>query len=322
MNEEEENINLINNNLRSMSTNIDINNNNHTTNTTNTTIISNNNNRINEPSLLPLLGGNLKLCKFKTLRFLLSLSGLRYHNISYLLSLFLTLAALIMFIAYLYRSFMDKAIDWSLLCHLTFTIHGATVYSLLSQNNYNKLDIFSVMGKISHPIQNSLCKKVSESSVFTISTNLEFSSKITSLLVLLFAFINFIAVWVEIGNPIAIVLGIKHTIPLKILSLTSWFFYSFGWFIPIAIVCPPTSYLLQLILKFETYIENHLSDNCDIELLMHWYNELFDYNVVLQKAFSCLVTLTIVIGSIFQIVLIMVLFIYLFLISSNIILNL
>lgn len=162
------------------------------------------------------------------------------------------------------------------------------------------------MDQVSQPCSNPLSKKNNDSVIQTIKLNLESTSKITSIFVLIAALVNFIAVWIEIGNPVALVLNVSHSILLKVLSLFLWFFYSFGWFIPIAVVLPPTSYVLQRIMNFEQYVEAHLSDNCDIDMLMHWYNELFDANAILQKAFGPLVTLTIVLGAVFQIVLIMV----------------
>jgi hypothetical protein len=257
--------------------------------------------------LVPLVGGSLQKCKFKMLRLLLLISGLSSQTTAIPLAVFLSSSAAMLIFGYSSRSFLDRQLDWTLLCHLVFAIHGATVYSLLAKNLHHKMDIFSVMGEISQPMKTPLCKKF-ENSLGTNerSSHLEYASLITSSFVVIAALANFIAIWLQIGNPIAIVLEVSHTIPLKILSLSVWIFFCFGWFLPVAIVCPPTYFVLQQILAFEKYIENHLSENCNIDTLMHWYNELYDTNVLLQKAFGSLVTMTIVIGGIFQIILIMV----------------
>ena len=257
--------------------------------------------------LAPLIGGSLQTCKFKTLRLLLLVSGLSSPTTAIPLAILLSSSATMLFFGYLGRSFLDRHIDWVMLCHLVFAFHGASVYSLMARNLHQKLDIFSVMGEVSQPMKTPLCKKFEESlGAEDRGARLEHASAITSSFVLIAALANFIAIWLEVGNPIAIVLGVQHTIPLKILSLFLWIFFSFAWFMPIAIVCPLAYFLLQQIFMFEKYIESHLSENCSIDTLMHWYNDLYDANVLLQKAFGSLVTITIVIGGIFQIVLIMV----------------
>jgi hypothetical protein len=258
--------------------------------------------------LVPLVGGSFQKCKFKMLRLLLLISGLSCNDFAIPLAVILSSSALTLFIGYSSRSFLDREIDWSMLCHLVFTIHGSAVYTLLAYNLHNKLDIFSVMGDISQSMKTPLCKKFESGlGIEKRIAHLELSSMITASIVIIASVSNYIAVWLEVGNPIAIVLGVQHSILLKILSLSVWIFFSFGWFLPIAIVLPPTYFVLQQILTFEKYIENHLSENCNIDTLMHWYNELYDTNVLLQKAFGSLVTLTIVIGGVFQIILIMVL---------------
>jgi hypothetical protein len=257
--------------------------------------------------LVPMIGGSLQKCKFKMLRLLLLISGLSSATTAIPLAIFLSLSAAMLFFGYSSRSFLDKEIDWAMLCHLVFTIHGSAVYSLLACNLHYKLDIFSVMGEISQPMKTSLSKKLESGlGIDTSNRYLEHASLITSSFVIIAALANYIAIWIEVGNPIAVVLGVEHMMTLKVFSLSVWFFFSFGWFLPIAIVLPPTYFVLQQILLFEKYIEDHLSENCNIDTLMHWYNELYDINVLLQKAFGSLVTTTIVIGGIFQILLIMV----------------
>lgn len=260
--------------------------------------------------LVPLVATSLQKCQFNTLRFLLMISGLSSSSTAIPLATFLSLSAIMLFLSYVSRSFLDQQIDWTLLCHFIFAIHGSSVYSLLAYNLYHQLDIFSIIEHIHQPLNLFYCQQY-ENYFQTItkerrSLQLEYTSMITSSFVILAAIANFIAIWLEVGNPIAIVLGVQHTIPLKILSLFIWSFFCYGWFMPIAIVCPPTYFLLQQIVIFEKYIENHLSEHCLIDTLMHWYHELYDANVLLQKAFGSLVTITIVIGGVFQIILIMV----------------
>jgi hypothetical protein len=276
--------------------------------------------------------------QFPVLQFLLLVSGLKSTSTAFPFAFSLSLSAAILFFGYIYHSLHIRELDWSMLCHLVFSIHGAAVYSLITVKLSQQLDIFSVIDQLKEPLRLSMYRKYEknislttagastsvdcvarpmpstgqERQIWPSGWSLEFISQATSIFVFVTALMNFIAVWLEVGNPIAIVLCLPHILPIKALSLFLWFFYSFGWFLPVALVCPPVLYLLQQIFQYERYVAAHLSENCDIDLLMHWYSELYDTNTILQNAFGSLSTLTIVIGGVFQIILTMVSLVSLF----------
>jgi hypothetical protein len=279
--------------------------------------------------LLPSPSIDFDKNQFFTLKFLLLVSGLKSTSFAFPCVFSLSLMALILFLGYIYRCLDKKHIDWSMLCHLVFTIHGAAVYFFITLKMSQQFDIFSVIRQLKQPLRLSFhgkCERnisvvttgstpadctgplppMNEPETISAILNLEVISQITSLFVLVTALLNFMAVWIEVGNPVALVLGLPHSDGLKFLSLLFWYFYSFGWFLPIAIVCPPVIALLKQILQYEKYVAEHLSELCDIDLLMHWYNELYDLNTLLQNAFGSLVTLTIVVGGVFQIIITMV----------------
>jgi hypothetical protein len=269
--------------------------------------------------------------QLKLLQLLLLMSGLRSKTTVSLCAFCLSLTAIILTCGYIYHSFEIRRIDWAILCHVTFAIHGAVVYILLAFKISQQLGFFSVMAQLSQPLRYSLTQKLerhvsiasslmmappqpcsSSSSLSTplilplSSLNLQFTSQVSSAFVITIAMINFVLVAINVGDPIAAVLSLPHSLGLKITGLVLWFFYSLGWFLPMALVCPPMIYMLQKIFHFERFISAHLSEDCDIDLLMHWYSELYDSNVLLQKAFGSLVTVVIVIGGVLEIVLIMV----------------
>jgi hypothetical protein len=280
-------------------------------------------------NLTPLLK-NSDESDLKILRYLLLLSGLKSTTTAMTCGIFLSIGSVILICGYIYHSFEIRRLDWAILCHVTFSLHGAAIYALLALKFSQQLDFFSVMKEISQPLRYSFTQKLernfSIASTFMLapppssssssssspligpwsSLNLQFTSQLFSIYVFTLAMINFIMIAVNVGNPVAVVLCLAHTLTLHLISLLLWFFYSLAWFLPMALVCPPMIYMLQKIFHFERFVEAHLSEDCDLDLLMHWYSELYDANGLLQKAFGSLVTLVIVIGGVMQIVLVMV----------------
>jgi hypothetical protein len=265
--------------------------------------------RFESESTKVLINGGDEFPKsFPTLQFLLHFSGLKERKFALFMTVILTLSSFVMLGSFINHTTHTKKLDWGLICHLSFSIHGCVIYILITRLLYLDLNPFNVMLKISKCTENAIRRKYTNGCMENQFQYMQTLSNFFSLVVIVFAVGNIIAVCVLFKNPLAIVMSKEFNLYLKLIGLAIWYFYSFAWFISIAIVCPPIYYLVKQVELFDQHMQKALttSEEIIIDDLMIWHNDLYEANTVLQEAYSLLITCAAAIGSLFQLVLLMV----------------
>ena len=178
----------------------------------------------------------------------------------------------------LHRTIKNKIIDWSVWGSNLWLLHACSILTLVANSQMNDKSLMNILVDMNKKDTSAIIREITSTAARDdiggekSFKDLKYVSDLVSGAAIIFALLNMAVVYIQLINGFLYAqLPWSHG-PLFILfGCILWYFYSFGWSMPLPFIVIPCYCLVRRVEEFVTYIESEES------VLVERLNDVMDW---------------------------------------------